>query len=110
MNEPLGQCWPGSGAPDGVPEEPTRLQTYAALAALDHGSGIFAYGCISSGGIYGRQGLEHDEYMAWKQLKAFVEGWLQATDNAESDELLAAVKAEWERVENAKPSVAESTG
>jgi len=96
-NEP----WPGPlpfdrhWVPLGIPEHPTKLQVMAALRKIDTGG----YGIISGGGIYGREGLEQEEAFVWMELRAFVNGWIQGTDQVESEKFFLAIKAEWARVE-----------
>lgn len=81
--------------PRGLPDSPTVLQVMAALSQIDRGG---VYGVVDSDGIYGRTGLTQDEAFVWWDLKAFTNGWLAGTANAEAKEFFAAIKAEHERV------------
>jgi len=70
-------------------------EVLCALNNMDAGG----YGFISGGrGPYGRVGLEMQEaHLLW-WFRAFIDGWLAGTSQAEGTALDAAMKAEAERV------------
>ncbi len=90
------------GLPRGVPEKPTRLQVLAALFDIGGGLKGSGYGMTSGGGIYGRRGLQQSEAYFFWDMRAYVLGWLEGTDNAETREFMLAMEAEWARVEATK--------
>jgi hypothetical protein len=81
-----------------LPENPTRLQVAAALIEM---GGYFCsgYGVTTGGGPYGKHGLEQDEAFIWWEMRAFIEGVLYATHDAERAAFQSTVEAEWARVE-----------
>lgn len=92
--------WPGPHAdlvrPKAVPDRPTRLQVLCALNAMNTGG----YGVTTTGpGAYGRCGLEMEEAHLFWAMRAFVDGWLTGTSDAEEPAFVAAMKAEIARVE-----------
>jgi hypothetical protein len=96
----LAEPWKGRGPfdeyrPAALPEQPSRLQVFAALLAMDTGG----YGVISSGGPYGTVGLDQGQAFALMDLSAYVRGWDDGTGRVENEALKAALKAEWARVD-----------
>ena len=82
-----------------VSRDPTRLQLYAALVGINGGrTQVSGWGCHSSGGPYGWEGLTQDQALTLIALSNFIEGWLIGTDRAEQGELLAAIGTEHQRV------------
>lgn len=65
-------------------DEPTRLQVYAMLVAVNGGREVRGWGVQVGCGLYGRSGLDQDEALALMQLDAFVCGMLEAGGGAES--------------------------
>lgn len=97
--------------PAWLTENPTRLQVFAALVGLNGGRmRVGGWGCMTGGGPYGRVGLEQNEALALIQLGAFVEGWLQATSDAELPALTAALNAEHDRIAALSPPPAAGEG
>jgi hypothetical protein len=88
--------WPGHSymRPKAIPERPTHLQLLCALNEMNTGG----YGVTQSGGMYGRRGLEESEYIWFQITKAYVDGWLDGTENAEQSEFVEAMRVEKERV------------
>ncbi len=86
------------GPPRGVPDKPTRLQVLAALADMG-GWKSLGYGVITGGGPYGRRGLQQSEAYFFWDMRAFVIGWLEGTDNTEAQSFMMAMEAEWARIE-----------
>jgi len=106
----LSEPWVGAtplddDRPAHLPEQPSRLQVYAALVAMDTGGYGFIYG---GAGRYGREGLHQDEAIALLRIREFINGWLVGTGGGEVEAFNAAVDAEWARVDalNAEEPVA----
>jgi hypothetical protein len=77
----------------------TRLEVLVALGYMNGGPGVTSWGITTiGGGPYGREGLHQDEALALMQIKSIIDGFMLATDNAEDDELAAAVLVEIARV------------
>jgi hypothetical protein len=82
----------------GVEGTPTRLQVLACLIGINGGIDVGGWGVISSGGPYGRSGLDQTEGLALIQLGSFVRGWMAGTDLVNDQALTDALQAEWNRV------------
>lgn len=81
-------------------EHPTRLQVITALIGMNGGSlQVSGWGITQGGGPYGRFGLEQNEALALISSAAFLDGWFAATDRVEEPAFLAAIEAEFDRVE-----------
>jgi hypothetical protein len=114
----LGKPWPKQLSlpfahgwrPTGLPDEPTKLHVLAVLVRLG-GWENSGYGITTHGGPYGRQGLEQQEAFALWDMRAFIEGVLYATEDAEVVAFKEAIEKEWARVEALQaPSAREGLG
>ncbi len=81
--------------PPALPLNPTRLELLACLQAMHQGD----WGIHTSGVTYCSAGLSQEQALVRLELNSFVQGWLRGTDHREDEELAAAIKAEWARIE-----------
>ena len=84
---------------EGVTDEPTLMQAFAALYVMNYGDddATAHLGLYETGGPYGRYGLTSEEARAFSALQGFVGGWLRAF-GAEPTRFYDAVGEEVKRV------------
>lgn len=80
----------------------TVLSRFAELIEVNGGLRVCGWGFMSSGGIYGRRGLEQEEALELLFMSGMLEGFMRAENRMHFDEFMNRIKSEIAAVEKGR--------